>query len=243
MASMEFLQKRIDGAKVRIEKLNKKLQRIELAKASDYKENNPYSYSDYDLRSTKRELSDVTANLEKYEKQLEQEKEKADSRNVKVINDFLDQWVLNCIKYFESEYEKYLVAYDEFKKKDQEYCDLFHGASREERKVLRIQHTKLRSDFTSGWTHVTQFNHGCLSWHETMVKDLEQEKLRKYDDIIERTNDIVGKITDASELRVSPKGNLDGFISGEKGKAKVQTIGAGGYNIQCFHFRTLIKPV
>lgn len=76
-----------------------------------------------------------------------------------------------------------------------------------------------------------------------MVKDLEQEKLRKYDDIIERTNDIVGKITDASELRVSPKGNLDGFISGEKGKAKVQTIGAGGYNIQCFHFRTLIKPV
>lgn len=129
MASMEFLQKRIDGAKVRIEKLNKKLRRIELAKASDYKENNPYSYSDYDLRSTKRKLSDVTANLEKYEKQFEQEKEKADSRNVKVINDFLNQWVWNCIKYFESEYEKYLVAYDEFKKKDQKYCDLFHGAS------------------------------------------------------------------------------------------------------------------
>ena len=71
-------------------------------------------------------------------------------------------------------------------------------------------------------------------------KDLDDEANRKYDFIIERTNAIVGKITDASALKVGAKGDLNGYIKGENGKAKVQTIGAGGYNIQCFHFRTLI---
>lgn len=75
-----------------------------------------------------------------------------------------------------------------------------------------------------------------------LLKDLKAEANAKYDDIIERTNKIVGEITDASELRINAKGNLDGIISGTRGKASVTTIEAGGYNIQCYHFRTLIKP-
>ena len=61
-----------------------------------------------------------------------------------------------------------------------------------------------------------------------------------YDDIIERTNRITGTITDATQLEVGAKGELNGYIIGERGTAKVSTIGAGGYNIQCFHFRTVI---
>lgn len=60
---------------------------------------------------------------------------------------------------------------------------------------------------------------------------------------IERTNEIVGEITDASYLSVNQKGNLDGFILGSRGSAQVSTIDAGGYNIQCYHFRTLIHKV
>ena len=73
-----------------------------------------------------------------------------------------------------------------------------------------------------------------------LEKDLKDEAERKYDFIIERTNAIVGEITDASGLKVGAKGDLNGYIKGTRGMAKVQTIGAGGYNIQCFHFRTLI---
>ena len=74
-----------------------------------------------------------------------------------------------------------------------------------------------------------------------LEKDLTNEWNRKYDFIIERTNQIVGTITDASNLKVGAKGDLNGFIIGTKDTAKVQTIGAGGYNVQCFHFRTLIN--
>lgn len=76
-----------------------------------------------------------------------------------------------------------------------------------------------------------------------LEKDLVAEANRKYDFIIERVNAICGTITDASGLRVGAKGDLNGYIKGERGTAKVETIGAGGYNIQCFHFRTLIHEM
>ena len=74
-------------------------------------------------------------------------------------------------------------------------------------------------------------------------KDLDKDANTKYDFIIERTNAIVGTITDATNLKIGRKGDLNGFIIGERGKAKVETIGAGGYNIQCYHFRTLINKI
>lgn len=53
----------------------------------------------------------------------------------------------------------------------------------------------------------------------------------------------VGTITDAAALYIGPEGDINGIIVGTEGKAKIQTIGAGGYNIQCFHFRTLIHEI
>ena len=47
--------------------------------------------------------------------------------------------------------------------------------------------------------------------------------------IIERTNKIVGEITDAAGLTITA-GELNGVIIGTKGKARVKTIGCGGYN-------------
>lgn len=69
---------------------------------------------------------------------------------------------------------------------------------------------------------------------------LEAEKKAKILDLMARIEKITGKIVDAEYLKIGPKGDLEGIIIGEKGKAKINTIGAGGYNIQCYHFRTLI---
>ncbi|ALA13079.1 hypothetical protein TSARBOMBA_208 [Bacillus phage TsarBomba] len=79
-----------------------------------------------------------------------------------------------------------------------------------------------------------------LAWLE---QTLEQDKKAKMLDLIYRISGAVGEITDASNLKVSQKGNLDGFIVGTTGKARVETIGAGGWNIVCFHYRTLIKKI
>lgn len=72
---------------------------------------------------------------------------------------------------------------------------------------------------------------------------LEKEKKLKMIDLITRINNEVGEIIDAENLEISAKGNLDGIVVGFKGDVKITTIEAGGFNIQCFHYRTLIKKI
>lgn len=78
----------------------------------------------------------------------------------------------------------------------------------------------------------------------TLDKRLAQEKQRKYEDLIRRINEVVGEIQDASNLSIGDQnGELNGIIKGSKGSAKIQTIGAGGYNIQVFHYRVLVHKI
>lgn len=79
-----------------------------------------------------------------------------------------------------------------------------------------------------------------LEREEWLERTMEEEKRAKLLDLIGRIMSTVGTITDASALYIGPEGDINGYIVGTEGKAKIQTIGAGGYNIQCFHFRTLI---
>lgn len=74
-------------------------------------------------------------------------------------------------------------------------------------------------------------------------KELEKEKNNKLLDLMNRVTAITGIITDTTNLKINAKGDIDGIIYGEKGNCKVTTIGAGGYNIQCFHYRVLVKKI
>lgn len=243
MASKEFITKRIAGKKAEIEKLTKKLERIEKAEASGW-ENNPYYYNERDKRYTLKDLAEAKEALLKYEEELIKAEEMEASRNVPAITEFLDRWYVTCVDYFRSEKALYDEALKEFYKKSDEHAAWWNNGGyklpREERNKVDDEYREYRKNFASAWSHVTQFNHGSLDWDATMQKDLKDEYNRKYDFIITRTNEIVGRITDSKHLSVGAKGDLNGYIIGTKGCCSVKTIGAGGYNIQCFHFRTLI---
>lgn len=247
MASIEFIQNRIAGTQKNIAKLEKKAERIAKAKATNW-EVNPYYYSEYDERSTAKDLEAARKNLEKYTAQLAQETEKAASRNVPVILEFLDRWQDRVFKFYVNAHPAFIEALNDWYKEDSDYCDWFnhdsHNATVEERKARRIAHQDAKKEFQATWGWMEQY---CDYRHkldtEKLRKELKQEANRKYDFIIERTNAICGEITDAAGLTIGEKDDLNGFIIGKKGTAKVQTIGAGGYNIQCYHFRTLIHEL
>lgn len=73
-------------------------------------------------------------------------------------------------------------------------------------------------------------------------KVITQEMNNKLVDLMARVTKVTGTITDATNLKIR-NGELNGIIVGERGIANVTTIGAGGYAVQRFHFRTLIHPI
>lgn len=76
---------------------------------------------------------------------------------------------------------------------------------------------------------------------EQIERVVEEEKIFKGLDISRRVFRKCGKITNSGELYIGKNGGINGLIIGEKGRANVETIMAGGYNIQCLHFRVLVK--
>lgn len=78
---------------------------------------------------------------------------------------------------------------------------------------------------------------------EVLEKILDNEIEVKKELFIERIREVVGVIEDLSELYLGDNGEINGIVQGEKCKAKVQTIGAGGYNIQCYHYRVLVNKI
>ena len=79
--------------------------------------------------------------------------------------------------------------------------------------------------------------------HEANVKEGKRVIL----DLVNRVTKVTGPILDWSGLRATT-GNggwtvLNGYVVGEDGKAQVETILAGGWNVQRLHARTLVKAV
>lgn len=272
MASINYIQNRVAGKVKELEKLNKKLERIRKAEAGGWKTNNPYFYSESDLKWCLKDIEAAEAALAKYQADLETATEKANSRNVTVILEFLEGWKARVKEYYRKGLESYYrdkaackaaneravsfqwgsPEYVEAKEQVEALYKAFHRdcageyetqvvfnprRNRDEKVKVKVKDGKY--EYLGNYTRETTLE-GAMA---RLIQDLDEEANRKYDFIIERTNAIVGTITDASNLHIGGKDDLNGFIIGTKGTAKVQTIGAGGYNIQCFHFRTLINPM
>lgn len=246
MASIEYIEKRVQGKEKEVEKLTKKLERILKAKETNW-EVNPYYYNERDIKWTTKDLEQAKASLEKYRADLAEAIEKANSRNVQVILDFLEDWKVKTKKYYMDSVEGYIEALKLWYKQDSEYCEWWNNQRRnhtkEEIAEKREERQMHKESFARRWSWMFPYMEGYKFDEEKLDRDLKNEADRKYDFIIERTNAIVGTITDASNLYIGEDAELNGYIIGDRGTAKVQTIGAGGWNIQRFHFRTLVHEM
>lgn len=185
---------------------------------------------------------------------LEQWKSMAFEWHVKKLDDYRefrlklqqerDEAIISFVKSNPVEYSRYL----ENGEIHSYYSDLINIRGRgleEHMKGLMLDWKSIKQrekDFAGGVVlHLNDIRDEVerLNW---LDKTLEQSKNSKMLDLIQRISKSVGEITDASNLEISDSGNINGYVIGDSGEAWLETITAGGWNVQCWHYRTIVKP-
>lgn len=179
-----------------------------------------------DAWSKANDLYDANQTLAKYQKALEAAQAKENTLNdiPEVLKKFREDLIERWDRY--DEWKQNAIREDMHKEHEMEY--------KEYKRMMREKWGLNYWDF---------LRKTAEELHKSNVKDAENLVLN----LIERTVEIAGKITDAQALRLDRDNNgyaiINGYVTGEKGKARVESIGAGGYNIQRYHIRVLVKEV
>lgn len=247
---MSITQTRIANTIKKIEKEEKKLERIKVALAGG---KNPYYYSESDLRKCEGELRYLAKRLKEYQDKAKKEEEEKNNR-VPIIEEFLDSWAEKAMKFHEEEYEELKKFQAEHRAKEKAFKEelkekgihYWYGQP----EIVKMEKERGIDGKTYREVLMARFSSAILEcsqwgehWREQLVKIVEREKNAKRKILMNRVAEIVGVITDAKGLYIGDNGEINGFIVGEKSRAEVRTIWAGGYNIQCLHFRVLVKDL
>lgn len=152
--------------------------------------------------------------------------------NIKVLNEYYEVNSKMCDWHNNNAYK---VRHGEMTK--EEFDRVYNELHKKEK--------ELKSDIHPYTEMVAKYN-GYRQPHTVDEAKLEEILLRdckaRYFQLVNEVTKITGIIIDATNLSITA-GELNGIIIGEKGKAKVQTFSAGGWNIQCFHYRTRVDEV
>lgn len=237
---LDTLQQRIENAKAKITKkeatiikkqalIEKKRDKLEkLGFDKDVEESDLYGqdeafwtaceigHLEEDIKRNAEEIEETKASLEKYEKQLAGEIEK---------ESILLKEVPESMKRMQNELVKKWDAWDI-----------------ERRAQIRKAHDEL------GYKEfIKKYSWADYEWtystDEQIHKANEQDAKVMTLNLYNRVKAITGEVTNWSAIRCE-MGNigpvLTGYVEGKEGRAEVETILAGGYNIQRLHIRTLV---
>lgn len=133
-----------------------------------------------------------------------------------VINEFFAKWHNEFMEYFKGlKKEKNEIGYTAF-------MDKYRGKLAKQTFII----IQCRTEKGVGYTSI----------EDIVEKDMENKKKT----LLYKIKGKVGEIT-LVNLTCGEDGTPNGYIEGTEGKARIETITAGGYNIQCLHYRVLVK--
>lgn len=270
------LQNRIEKKNAQIEKIQRRVQKWnknltaedeQAAMSSTWRELRDYCKAhnyDWDKSNQLEEyhralgdLEDAVTTLNKYKNNLALEEAKAGAPRVEAIMNFLLQWKKDVAE-FVRDNAQVKVEYGQV---DHERCELFnyrysfireHGEEAWKQRYAELgKKCKRLGALIDPLTDAVSNYRGEIS--ETRLEELLNKEIEaKYWNMVEKVTKITGEITDATHVEVGGDGNLNGFITGDKGTAHLETIVAGGYNEGVIvnvkhgprrHFRLICNPI
>lgn len=150
------------------------------------------------------------------------------TQEIKPIREFLKQWKERAYNF----YMTTLKAYNDARKE-----------------IYKIQDSETyRERMSELYESVPKFVYRDLTGRgneteEYLNKVLDREVESKYKQFINRINKIDSNIEDTANLYIGVNGEINGYIKCKSCNIKVTTVYAGGYNIQCLHYRVLVKKL
>ena len=218
------LKERLEKAKLNLAKAEKSLEKHEAKLASLKPNTYEYEWEEYEVKHAKNLVEEKANTVKNWEKKIAKAEEQEQSVNEMPI----------AFLYAKAELVKEWVAYD--------------IAQRERIRAIKNEYYKDANTVTEIREASKKYREVVKYSTEEAYSKTDEEFLRLEEknatecliDLYNRVKAITGKITDASNIRWGGK-CLDGYIIGEQGTAEVETISAGGYNIQRYHLRTLVK--
>lgn len=193
------------------------------------------------------DLKEEQGKLEKYKNAIVKLDNFEKEEKIPALVEFLNNWKKETKEYIielaNTLHELKVANYDLYLKFGYDYSQLEEYQNNI--RIIRSMPGIVRDVYDSYSTNYVD--------EKRLDKILEREATAKYKDLVKRISDIVGNIEDVSNLSIGRQyGELNGIVKGDKGKAKVFTVGAGGENTdiivnsrhgQVYHYRVLVKPV
>ena len=212
--------------------------------------------------SKRHDLEDAKATLNKYQLELSKIENYENAEKIEVIWNFLQNWksqvykwiLLNANKYYElvknekQAYKQYLI--DEYHTDNEKSLEwrvrltaenyfqkqYYDGINSLTKKVTVINY---KYDYDNNCRNYTGYEVNEKELNEILDKDVRT----KYTILVNEITHITGEIIDATNLSIGLKGDINGVVIGKDGTASVNTFSAGGWNIQCFHYRTKVNAI
>lgn len=171
-----------------------------------------------DIRRLEREIKDIRTTIDNYKSKIqEQEKKENDLQEVKeLFNDFIVGIVNRWNEY-------------DINKRD----------------IIESEYKQLSSK-----EFFKKYNSSDYYFMDKTNEQIEKDNQKSADtliyNMITRVKEKIGKIIDYSGLYIDSAIEgmaINGVIIGENGKVRIESIIAGGYNIQRLHVRVLVKDI
>ncbi len=270
--NIEKAQRTLDNKIKLLAKKAQKCNKVGIDNPETFDKFNPSRTSDQywahcDWSTTLEDIQNLNKKIEGYKERLvfwkqkkQAEEDKANVPMIPSVEAFLSDWRVKAEEYFRADVIKFKDWSREHKKyRENQLKELIEIYGEYEVKLARKKSPELmsemkkrnvdenyqgryiRNNFSSMTPRYASLTPAVFD--KTLKKELDTEVIQKRIDLYYRCSAVVGVITDATGLTTGDNGCINGFIIGEDGKAKVETIYAGGYNIQCIHFRTLVTAI
>lgn len=204
-----------------------------------------------DIKRNTHKLHELKQLLVKYTIKKSIEDTKKITPTVPIIEEFLDTWVVKSKDFYNNRKIACHAYMDDIEKQKKELCEknnvnpnIYH-ATRDLYKDNKLDGETINKHMNNLFPQFV-LNHiydKDENWNEDLDIMLNKERENKKYIFYIRITEKVGNITDAEDLHIGNNGEINGKVIGDKGTVYIETITAGGYNIQCLHFRVLVHLI